>query len=78
MKFKSHSKQKNVQKISPPTRKQTKQEQEQKAEEERIYMENILSGNPLLNLQAHPSLRPISKLKEGGMMMLFSRTVQKV
>lgn len=26
------------------------QEQEQKAEEERIRMENILSGNPLLNL----------------------------
>jgi protein CWC15 len=26
------------------------QEREQKAEEERIRMENILSGNPLLNL----------------------------
>ncbi|XP_057347262.1 spliceosome-associated protein CWC15 homolog [Manis pentadactyla] len=29
---------------------QARKEQEQKAEEERIYMENILSGNPLLNL----------------------------
>ncbi|CAI9176849.1 unnamed protein product [Rangifer tarandus platyrhynchus] len=29
---------------------QAKKEQEQKAEEERIRMENILSGNPLLNL----------------------------
>ena len=27
---------------------------------------------------AHPSLRPASKLREGGMMMLSSRTVQKV
>ncbi|KAM7338991.1 hypothetical protein ACRRTK_002475 [Alexandromys fortis] len=30
--------------------KQARKEQEQKAEEERIRMENILSGNPLLNL----------------------------
>ncbi|CAO2596001.1 Spliceosome-associated protein CWC15 homolog, partial [Lemmus lemmus] len=29
---------------------QARKEQEQKAEEERIHMENILSGNPLLNL----------------------------
>ncbi|XP_012584921.1 PREDICTED: collagen alpha-1(I) chain-like, partial [Condylura cristata] len=35
---------------SSPTRLAPPQEQEQKAEEERIRMENILSGNPLLNL----------------------------
>ncbi|CAF92293.1 unnamed protein product, partial [Tetraodon nigroviridis] len=30
------------------------QEREQKAEEERIRMENILSGNPLINLAGQP------------------------
>lgn len=30
------------------------QEREQKAEEERIRIENILSGNPLINLAGQP------------------------
>ncbi|KAG9351424.1 hypothetical protein JZ751_022674 [Albula glossodonta] len=33
---------------------QERKEREQKAEEERIRMENILSGNPLLNLAGQP------------------------
>ncbi|XP_010147368.1 PREDICTED: spliceosome-associated protein CWC15 homolog, partial [Eurypyga helias] len=36
--------------VGSPVLQGEKMEQEQKAEEERIRMENILSGNPLLNL----------------------------
>ncbi|KAI5629330.1 protein CWC15-like, partial [Silurus asotus] len=37
---------------------QERKEREQKAEEERIRMENILSGNPLLNLAGQPTHTP--------------------
>ncbi|CAO2636122.1 Spliceosome-associated protein CWC15 homolog [Lemmus lemmus] len=49
---------------------QARKEQEQKAEEERIRMENILSGNPLLNLTG-PS-QPQANFKDGVKRDLFS------
>ncbi|CAK7292567.1 Spliceosome-associated protein CWC15 homolog [Vulpes lagopus] len=42
---------------------QARKEQEQKTEEERICMENILSGNPLLNLTGPSQLQANSKVK---------------
>nr|XP_033805855.1 spliceosome-associated protein CWC15 homolog [Geotrypetes seraphini] len=42
---------------------QARKEQEQKAEEERIRMENILSGNPLLNLTGPAQAPVVFKVK---------------
>ncbi|XP_030056075.1 spliceosome-associated protein CWC15 homolog [Microcaecilia unicolor] len=42
---------------------QARKEQEQKAEEERIRMENILSGNPLLNLTGPTQAPAVFKVK---------------
>ncbi|KAM8928953.1 spliceosome-associated protein CWC15 homolog [Lycaon pictus] len=44
---------------------QARKEQEQKAEEERICMENILSGNPLLNLTGPSQPQANFKVKRG-------------
>ena len=57
---------------------QTKKENEQRQEEERIQMENTPSGNSLLTRYSAVSSKTELKVNRVGMMMWYSKTVQNL